>query len=524
MTHPTPTNYKFGQERDSIMDIQGFVSVILLYVVACWMAIEAPVARAGDPFAGIDPYIGAALEKWQVPGLAIAVVKDGEVVLARGYGLCEIGTGRKVTADTAFNVASCEKSFVATCVGQLGDEGKLRWDDPVAKHLDGFELADAYLTEHATLRDLLCHRTGLRRADLLGDGAGFETQGVLRRLKYIEPIAELRTKYIYNNHMYTVLGEVVARVSGKPYQQYVAEHILQPLEMRSSTFRAADLPPDRIAPRHWRSDAGIVARPVGAGLHSTVRDMAHWLQLQLAEGKYGDRRLLQSETIREMHTMQFSIPVRSRRRHNIYSAQFLGSGLGWQIQDYRGHKIVSHGGSWGAMVAMMPEKDVGIVVLSNLDLEYLASLLMYDVFDAYLVGPETTWSPDKWDATWLRNEPPGNAYRPRDEAKSRLEKLRMVDTTPSLPLEKYTGTFDSKLYGRLVVRRNGASLSVNFGEFTTEMSHWEDDSFYVRTPTRLTFDWLLTFGVSNDGKTTSVSVKHVGWDSDEKDHVFVRAQ
>lgn len=506
------------------MDILRFVRPSLLFGAACWMLIGPSAARAGDPFTGMDPYIRAALEKWQVPGLAIAVVKDGEIVLARGYGLCETGTDRKVTADIAFNLASCEKSFVATCVGLLVDEGKLRWDDPVAKHLDGFELDDRYLTEHVTLRDLLCHRTGLRRADLLGEGPGFDSREVLRRLKYLEPIAELRTRYIYNNHMYTVLSEVVASVSGKPYQQYVAEHILQPLEMRSTTARPAELPADRIAPRHWRSDAGIVARPIGAGMHSTVRDMAHWLQLQLADGRYGDRRLLQSETIREMQALQFSIPLRSRRRHNIYSAQFLGSGLGWQIQDYRGHKIVSHGGSWGAMVAMMPEKDVGIVVLSNLDLEYLASLLMYDVFDAYLVGPETAWNPDKWDATWLRNEPPGNAYRPRDEAKSRLEKLRMVDTMPSLPLEKYAGTFDSKLYGRLAVRRNGGRLSVSFGEFTTETSHWEDDSFYVRTPTRLTFDWLLTFSVSDDGKATSVSIKHVGWDSDEKDHVFVRAQ
>jgi len=167
---------------------------------------------------------------------------------------------------------------------------------------------------------------------------------------------------------------------------------------------------------------------------------------------------------------------------------------------------------------------VGNVVLSNLDLEYLGALLMYDVCDAYLLGPETAWNPDKWETTWLHVEPPGNAYRPRDEAKSRLEATRNADSMPSLPLEKYAGTFDSKLYGQLVVRQDGARLSVTFGEFTREMSHWEDDSFYVRAPTRLTYDWLLTFGVSNDGQTANVTVKHVGWDTDEKDHVFVRTQ
>ena len=506
----------------NIMNIPSIIRRIVLCVAACLMLFDATVARGGDPFKGIDPYINAAIERWQVPGLAIAVVKEGETVLARGYGLCEIGTDRNVTADTAFDIASCEKSFVATCVALLVEEGKLHWDDPVAKHLPEFELSEPYLTEHVTLRDLLCHRTGLRRADLLGEATKFEPKDVLRRLKYLEPIAELRTNFIYNNHMYTVLSEVVARASGQSYQQYVVEHIFQPLDMQSTTTTVSGLPPNQMARRHWRSDAGIVAQPVGDGMFSTVRDMAHWLQLQLSEGMYDGRRLLQTGTIREMHAMQFSIPINSRSEDNIYAAQFLGSGLGWQIQDYRGHKIVSHSGAWGSKVAMMPKKGVGVVVLSNLDLEYLATLLMHDVFDAYLIGPEATWNPGKWESTWLRIEPPGSAFRPRDEARARLQKLRKTDTTPSLPLDKYAGTFHSDLYGQLVVGWNGKKLTVTLGDFTTELSHWEDDSFYVRSPTRLTYDWLLTFGVSNDGETTDVTIKHVGWDSDEKDHVFTR--
>ena len=159
------------------MNIPRIICRIVLCVAACSMLIDATATRAGDPFEGIDPYIDAALERWQVPGLAIAVVKDGEIVLARGYGLCEIGTDRNVTADSAFDIASCEKSFVATCVALLVEEGKLHWDDPVVKHLPEFELADPYLTEHVTLRDLLCHRTGLRRADLLGEATRFDTSG-----------------------------------------------------------------------------------------------------------------------------------------------------------------------------------------------------------------------------------------------------------------------------------------------------------------------------------------------------------
>ena len=184
----------------------------------------------------------------------------------------------------------------------------------------------------------------------------------------------------------------------------------------------------------------------------------------------------------------------------------------------------SHGGAWGAMVAMIPEEKLGVVILSNLDLEALPALLMYDVFDAYLVGPETAWNRDKWETTWLRHEPPGNPYRARDEAKARLEKLRTPGTKPALPLEKYAGVFESKLYGPLAVRHEAGRLSVTIGEFTTELSHWQDESFYVRAPTRINFDWLMTFGRSSEGRVMNVTVKHVGWDKDEKDHLFVRGQ
>ena len=175
---------------------------------------DSPASRDGDRFSGMDTYIRAAMGKWEVPGLAIAVVKDDEVVLARGYGVCELGKDRRVTADTAFPLASCSKSFLAAAVGLLVAEGKLRWDDPVARHLPDFELSDPYLTEHVTLRDLLCHRTGLQRCDLLGDRFGPEE--ILRRVKYIPPAADFRTKLTYSNAMYTVLGEVVTRVSGSP--------------------------------------------------------------------------------------------------------------------------------------------------------------------------------------------------------------------------------------------------------------------------------------------------------------------
>jgi CubicO group peptidase (beta-lactamase class C family) len=500
---------------------------IALFIAAFVFAIWPIACRGDDRFAGMDEYVRDAMKRWEVPGLAIAVVKDGQLVLSRGYGLCEAGKQRKVTSETVFPIASCDKSFTAAAIAILVDEGKLAWDDPVIKHLPDFELADPYLTKNVTICDILSHRTGLRRCDLLCDRSDFDSREIVRRLKHIEPVAPLRTKFTYNNHMFVTANELVARVSGQPWDQFVHERIFKPLEMQSTTTDALHVPTDRLALRHWRRDGQVVTRSTDtdgrtalSGVYSNVTDSAQWLKLHLAEGQFEGRRLLSEKSIREMHAMHFSIPV-TIQRVNIYTATFHGTGLGWQVLDYRGRKMIRHGGAWGAWMAMIPEEKLGVVVLSNLDLNGLVGMLMYDLFDAYLVGPEVAWDRTKWPA-WLSHEGPGYAYRPRDEAKSRLEKTRAHGTKPSRPLSAYSGTYESKLYGPLIVRHDAGRLTLTFGDVTTEMSHWQDELFYVRAPTRLTFDWLLTFDTADNGPPRQLTVKHIGWDKDEKDHVYSR--
>jgi len=477
----------------------------------------------GGPLAGMESYVAAAMERWDVPGLALAVVEDGETVLARGWGVCEVGTDRKVTKDTLFDIASCSKAFVAAAVGVLVEEGEVRWDDPVTTHLPDLEFSDPYLTEHVTLRDMLAHRTGLQRCDLLEDRGDFTPAEILRRVRNIPAAAELRARLTYSNPMYTALGQVVTNVAEVPWEAFVSERILEPLGMRSTFPAPAEIPRDRLALRHWRSDAGVVARPPDdRAPYSTVDDMTRWLRMQLDGGTFAGRRILASETIGEMHALHTSVPVRSRHPENPYAAHFYGSGLGWFVQDYRGHELVLHGGSWGAMVGLLPDEGLGVVVLSNLDLQSLPGLLMYDVFDAYLLGPETTWDPAKWDSTWLANEPPGHAFAPRDAARAELDAARKVGTHPTLPFEAYAGAFDSRLYGTIIVVRVGERLTLTVGRHSTELSHWQVDSFYARAPTRLTYDWLLTFAVSEGGAVTAVTIHHVGWDADERDQVFDR--
>jgi len=499
------------------------------FILAITILLPA-LTRGDDRFAGLDPYVAAAMRRWEVPGVALAIVKDGDLVLARGYGVCELGTSRQVTADTCFPIASCNKAFTAASIALLVDQGKLHWDDPVAKHLPGFELADPYLTSHVTLRDLLTHRTGLQRGDdVFSNPTNLSRQQFLARVKHLAPLAELRTKYIYSSAMYAVAGQAVEHVSGRNWDEYLAEQFFQPLNMRSTTVGAAGIDPARLALRHWRSDAGIVSRPADSrvlgesgGIFSTVNDMAHWVQLQLSLGQYAGRRLLSEKSVREMHAMQFSVPITTRPPDNIYAARFFGPGLGWNVLDYRGHKVVRHGGAWGASVTMIPEENLGVVVLSNIDIEGIAGMLSYDVLDAYLVGPHLAWDQTKWESTWLTHEGPGYPYRPRDEAKAKLEQARMLGTKPSHPLNHYAGVYHSNLYGDLVIAHRDGGLAATFDDYTTPASHWQDDSFYVRGPTRITYDWLLTFAPSAANQPASVTVKHVGWEKDEPDQVFLR--
>src|SRR5262245_21096618 len=280
------------------------------------LLLLATTARADDRFVGLNDYAVAAMRRWEVPGVALAIVKDGEVVLARGYGVCELGTGRKVTPDTCFAIASCAKSFTAAGLAVLVDEGQLKWDDPVIKHLPEFQLADPQLTSRVTIRDLLTHRTGLQRGDdIFNSPPDIAAPEILHRIAHLKPLAELRTRHIYSSAMYFVADQVTERAAGQPWQDFVAQRICRPLGMRSTNFSVSGIPTERLALRHWRSDDGIVARPTGntgGGIYSTVLDLANFIKLQLAEGQFDGRQIISQSAVREMHAMQYSIPILHR--------------------------------------------------------------------------------------------------------------------------------------------------------------------------------------------------------------------
>lgn len=485
-------------------------------VAAYVLVMSGSALVAAEPFEELDDYVTSAMTEWRVPGVAIAVVKDGEVVLARGYGVKRIGGTEPVDAETLFPLASITKNFTATAIALLAEDGKLDWDDPVTKHLPNVQFSDAYRTEHVTIRDLLCHRTGLERGDLLPRRGDVSRSEVIHRIRYLQPASGFRSKFGYNNLMYILAGEVVGSVSGQPWEDFVTEELFERLDMNSTAPLRDRIRSENRATSHGLVDGKVVAvesedddhvvAPAGS-IQSNATDLAKWLQASLADD---DTTFLNLNTRREMQSLQMSIPVMWDRGDNNYAARFYGAGLGWTILDYRGRKICDHAGSAGTMIAIMPEERIGVAVLTNQGWSNLAGMLMYDAFDAYLRGPNRAWDRSKWEF-WKKADPHQDVGRLRDLKKA--ESNRKKDAKPTLPLTNFAGRYECDLYGDLVVGHEDGKLLVTFGANKPAAStHWEHDSFYVRRPVAddPSVDWIVNFEI-RDGKSHALSIRRIGW-------------
>ena len=481
------------------------------------LSLQGPLAAA-DPLEPFDNYINVAMKEWRVPGAAVSIVKDGKVVLSRGYGVRKLGDKQRVNAETLFPLASITKNFTATALALLVEEGRLAWDDAVTKHLPNVKFPDAYRTEHLTIRDLLCHRTGLERGDLLPRRADVSIDAVVRRVRFLQPASEFRAKWGYNNLMYYVAGAVAAKVTDSSWEDLIAKRLLNPLEMKSTATAAGRVQSENRAYRHRLLDdkvipaaleeARIGVSPAGS-MQSNAGDMANWLLAALADD---DTRssLLKQSTRREMQSMQMSIPVTWGRTGNPYAARFYGWGLGWTVLDYQGRKLCYHAGSSGTMLAIMPEENIGVVILTNQEWTSLAGMLMYDVLDAYLSGPNKAWDRDKW-AFWKESDTHPDVGRQR--ALKQAESKRKADTPAALPLSSYAGRYQCDLYGDLIVIHDSGKLTLRYGKNKpASVTHWEGDTFYIRRPVDddANVDWLVSFEADGE-RTTSLSIERLGW-------------
>ncbi|MBL4752906.1 MAG: serine hydrolase, partial [Flavobacteriales bacterium] len=369
--------------------------LILLFLSPCLIAATQISSKE------IDVVVERALKAFDVPGIAVAVVKDGKVVHSKGYGLASLNTKKKVDKNTLFGIASNSKAFLTATIAMLVDEGKMDWDDKVTDHIPEFKLYDPYVTADFTIRDLLTHRSGmgLGAGDLMFFPAGndFTLADIIHNLRYLKQTSPFRSKFDYDNLLYLVAGEVVTRVSGMSWEDFVEERIMKPLGMNRSAATlgrlvdksniidghvAFDEQKARVVPSHDLK----IGEAAAAGIFSSVADLSKWMICRLNEGKYGkngENRLFSEKNHIEMWKPHTNLAVRNDK----YNSHFNSYALGWQVSDVKGYKQVTHTGGLEGMVTqvtLMPELNLGIVVLTNQQMGVAFVSVTNTIKDAYL--------------------------------------------------------------------------------------------------------------------------------------------
>ena len=466
------------------------------------------------PLQGLDAYVTEAMANWSTPGLAVAVVKDDRVVLAKGYGVRQLGQDTPVDAETVFAVASITKGFTSAALAMLVGQERLRWDDRVIDHLANFRLHDSYVTRDIRIRDLLTHRSGLSRGSLLWYYSGFDRAEIMRRLRYLEPVAPFRSRFGYQNLMFLAAGEVIAAVSGQSWDSFVTEKIFAPLGMRDSSTTVRDLH-GNVAMPHARIDGQVTPidwlnidniGPAGS-INANVRDMAQWIRFQLADGYWYGQQLIRSKDIAEMRTAQTVIRVSPRYRNAVPQTHLRAYGLGWYLADYRDEKLVYHSGRIDGMssfMALLPNRGLGIVVLTNQGRSSLPNAISYRVVDAYLGAPARNWSGD-----FLSRARHSRAHR-RDKRDALLAE-RPTDTRPSLPLDRFAGTYESALYGGVDVRlRDGALILRRNNASIADLTHWDVNTYLARFRNPALRDRLITFRLDKLGQVNNLDFEYAG--------------
>jgi len=487
------------------------------------IAVLALAQAAAVLPADFDAYVARVLKAFEVPGLALTVVKDGQTVLARGYGVRKLGEAAPVDARTLFGIASNTKVFTATALGLLVEEGKIEWDAPVVRYLPSFQMWDPWVTRELTVRDLLVHRSGL------GLGAGdllwwppstYDRKEVVRRLRYIKPATSFRSAYAYDNVLYLVAGEVIESVSGRSWEDFVRARILERVGMSGSNVsHSGALAPGNVATPHARVDG--VVRPIkpfdsdltnpAGGINSNAEDMARWLQVLLRDGQLPDgSRLVSEKTARELSTLVTPIPIADPPEElRALRPQFQGYGLGLGVGDYRGHKVVRHSGGlpgYVSHVLRVPDVGLGIAVLTNQESDDAYFAVVLPVVDQALGAPRTDWLAAFQKAAARDRE--RNA-----EAERKTQAVRDPSSRPSLPLQGYAGTYRDDWYGDVTVGLEQGRAVIRFTRtpaLVGDLEHWQHDTFVARWRDReLRADAFVTFALDPEGKVEQVKMRAV---------------
>ncbi|HEY6952041.1 MAG TPA: serine hydrolase [Bacteroidota bacterium] len=479
----------------------------------------------------LDKYVERVMREFDVPGIGLAVVKDGSLLLAKGYGVKKMGESGKVDERTLFGIASNTKAFTASALGILVEEGKLEWDAPVIRYLPWFRLSNPFVTHELTIRDLLVHRSGfgLGAGDLLWWPAStYDRKEIARRLQFIPLATSFRSAYAYDNVLYLVAGEVIEAVSGQTWEDFVTSRILAKVGMNDSNVRhGAAGSGSNVATTHAQID-GIV-RPIApftsdntnpaGGINASARDMAKWLIVQMDSGRVADgSRLFSPKTTVQLWSIVTPLPIGSippgLETLSPLKANFSGYGLGFFLRDYRGYKLVTHTGGlpgYVSLVMMIPQLKIGVAVLTNQESGEAFNAVGYRILDDLMGAPKTDWL--------------GGFKKLRDysetmvaEADKRTSGKRDSTSHPSLPLASYAGTYTDPWYGDVTIGTESGRLWIKFEHTPSlagELEHWQYDTFVARWKDReLRADAFVTFSLNPDGSIDLVRMKAVSPSTD----------
>lgn len=472
---------------------------------------EAPGAATAAALAGLDAFIADAMKSWNVPGLALAIVKDGEVVLKKGYGVRNVKAGTPVTADTVFAIGSSSKAFTTMALAALVDEGKLSWDEPVRTYLPDFKMADAFATERMTPRDLVTHRSGLPRHDLVWYNAKASRAELVERVRFLQPNADLRTKFQYQNLMFLTAGYLAGRVAGTSWEDVVATRIFRPLEMTRSNFSVIESQKahEFALPYALKNKAvqeipfrDITTVGPAGSINSTVTDMSNWVRLHLGRGKLGPRQVIAARQIDAMYQPQMVIDMPALAADP--EIQQPSYGMGWFVESYRGRKHVHHGGNidgFAALVSLMPAENFGVVILTNMNATALPTIVARHISDRLLGLP-----PIDWNGRYLKRREV--AEKAGESAKKAAGEDRVTGTTPAHPLVQYAGEYDHPAYGALAIASDTDGFRVTFHDIPMRLRHWHYETFRgeVEDTAFAEAKLFFQFGANQQGEIDRVSV------------------
>ena len=494
------------------MHFRLFIATCLVFVQSLTAQRITTDAKMATAF---DDYIKQVMPAWQTPGISVVVVKDGRIVFKKAYGLRELGKPQPFTTATLSACASTTKAMTATCMGMLVDEGKVKWSDKVSEILPSFKLANPYQTAEITVLDLFTHNAGLGNADLLWV-SGYSRTEILQHMQLMEPAYSMRASFIYQNLMYIVAGEVIYRLTGKTWDEFVTERIFKTLGMNNTyadhsaitgtmdatTSHYKDKDSVRTIPYLYTDNIG----PAG-GVWSCADDMAKWLQCLLDSTKINGGRLLHASTYTTIFKPQVIAPENMYSTMEVLQPHWFTYGLGWFQHDYNGKMIQFHTGSLAGLTAiagLIPADHLGVYIFGNLDHAELRHALMYKAFDLFGFNDNSK----DWSGTFSR------LYKAIDDsAKKKENKIlekRILYTRPSFPLAAYTGRFTNKRLANIEVTLTDSLLVVSMpGNIRLSLQHWQYDVFRANCNRWWFGHSWVQFLPDKEGKAASVLIDDV---------------